>query len=488
MTRPINIARAFAEVARANAEFPALWTEDALLSYDQLWGVTRSFALRMQGLGVDRTAISAINTADPIASLGLMLASSLLGAGFVVASKILAESRTVRPTHFFRTAEAAGSSRVSFHLVDESWMPTAADPAAYDLSAFGDLPDPDAPWMYLHTSGTTGMPKYLGLSQRIVMDRTAAVAGDFPYQQTTIAMLFSCVSRPYFARAIGALLNAGTIVQGSSLDFWLSAGVTYVCGSPMQAAHFCRGQSPRRRIARIETSGGRLSDEDARVLLGCFREVVDIYGASETNKTFANVIEEGPDGALRRIGRPLDSTVEIRAEDGHLCGPGELGMVRVRNGYLAPGYIGAPDKTAEAFRDGWFHSGDWAKWGENGELDVIGRKDDVLSIGGVKLYARLMDLVVAVVPGVEDAVCVRNPKAGAGDELVIFVKYQSLVDRSEVSEAIRQAINARFSVAVKVGNIHAIDAVPRDEHGAAMRAVCQAMILAKTAARAEGAA
>lgn len=474
-----SIGSLFATVAREFADFPAIALPDRVMTYARLAQITGGFCRRLRAIGVDRGSVVALNSTDIVVSVAVLLATAQLGCQFVAAGPNLARTKALRPTHFLRSAEMQDSQRIRYHLIDESWLPGVDEDDSPDQGTGEDCVDLEAPWLAMHTSGTTGTPKYLSLSQRIVLARTAAIAGDFPRGATTIAMLFGCMSRPFHARAIGALLNGGTIVAGTDVAHWRQWGVDYVCGSPLQAANLFRDTAPGKKFQRIETSGGRLSDEDAALLLDHFDTVIDIYGASETNKSFATVIERGADGAILRTGRPLDSEVQVVDRQGNPCPPGTAGTVRVRNPYLAPGYVGEPAKTAKSFRDGWFYPGDIGQWTSRGALEIIGREDDLISIGGVKVYATLIDLMISVVPGVREAICFKNPKASAANELLAFVKFDPLVNRADCTEAIRTSITERFGVMLPVGNIHAIDAIPRDENGKPLRALAQKMILRK---------
>jgi acyl-coenzyme A synthetase/AMP-(fatty) acid ligase len=452
-----SIGHTFLSVANAHAAFPVILRQDEVTTYAKLHAMTVILADRFLADGVGQNSIVAVTTNDMRMSLGALLATSLIGARFVVASKTLATCNVITPTHRYRTSDAEVARTSAFHLIGDAVFSDAAAAAALRKQSYSGPSDPEAPWLYLHTSGTTGTPKYIALSQRVVADRTRAVAADFPYASTTMGTLFGVTSRPFYARAIGILLNAGTIVESVNLKFWIQVGVNYACASPLQASKLLVDlpeSSPK--LPRLEVSGAKLSDEMARVLLRHFETVTDIYGASETNKSFAT---------------------EIFDEDGVSCPIGTIGQVRVRNGYMVPGYVERPDATEKSFVEGWFVPGDWAKWGPNGELDVIGRSDDVVSIGGMKLNAHLVDLVVRLTPGVADATAFRNPKPGAGNELVVFIKFENIVDRQLCLAAVRQALDNQLGFAIPIGNLHTIDEIPHDENGEPMRRVCQEILL-----------
>ena len=142
--------------------------------------------------------------------------------------------------------------------------------------------------------------------------------------------------------------------------------------------------------------------------LACGVRVVPTYGMSETA------------GGCVYDGLPLQgSTAEI----------GPDGRVRLGGATLASGYLGQPELTAEAFRDGWFRTDDVGHWGADGRLHVDGRVDDLINTGGVKVAPRLVEDAVAehlamvrevVVVGVPDpvwgeavsALLVLDPEAG----------------------------------------------------------------------------
>ena len=484
MTQPQshNVGRAFQAIAQSYSSFPAIASKHALITYGQLFSVTVSFARQMQARGVGRDSVVALNTGDTLASLAGLFATSLLGSGFVVASEIVARQKTVNPTHFFKTAEAAGKAGVPFVDIDERWMPEKVVDPFDPLTSFGGYSGPDAAWMYLLTSGTTGNPKTVGLSQKVIFNRTLAVSEDYLLARMSMASLFDNTSRPFYARALATMLNAGTLVDSLDPAFWAVTGVNLVVGSPRQFETFLNEEKPSFMVERVEVGGGKVSDDLARLLAKTFRKITISYGACETSQSFMTHVNVTPDGTVLRTGRPLDSTVEIVDDIGQLCAPGVQGVVRVRNGYMANGYLKAQSATEKSFRDGWFYPGDLACWGPNGDLQIIGRNDDILSFGGLKLDAELIDMILKMTPGVIDAICFKNPKTDAKNEIVAFVVFDPQFEQTECVRAMRENYQRQLNLPCFLGNIHAIDKIPRTPEGKLMRAHCQAMVLE----RAEG--
>src|ERR1044072_9999124 len=88
---------------------------------------------------------------------------------------------------------------------------------------------------------------------------------------------------------------------------------------------------------------------------------------------------------------------------------GELGEVIYRSPQLCDGYWDKPDETAEAFRDGWFHSGDLVKVDEQGYLTVVDRIKDVINTGGVLVASREVEDALYTHPAVAEAAVIALP-------------------------------------------------------------------------------
>jgi acyl-coenzyme A synthetase/AMP-(fatty) acid ligase len=463
----------FFDISQEYGDFPAIISEVSNVTYDRLAFGVETFVQRFSDLGVDENSIIALNSNDIQTTVSTLLATAIIGCQLVSTSETLAKQGLLRPTHFFKTFDAKGKKGIDFVEINKDWFPSEIVNNRRPIA----LPqvDMDAPWLWLNTSGTTGKPKFFCLTQRMATDRTKAIADDFPLAQSTCAMLFNNMSRPFFARALGALLHAGAIVDSDDPEVWRNHGVDAVFCSPRQFEMWSKKHVLRHRLARVEVSGAKLEDELAIQLSKNFYNVIDVYGASETNKSFANLIEVDANGDLIRSGKPLDSTVEIINDEGHLCADGEKGTVRVRNGYLVKEYLKAESATQENFRDGWFYPGDIAYWGGNGELVVCGRTDEIISFGGVKIDANLIDLIIKGVPGVVDAVSIKSPKKERF-EICAFVIYESDADPTQVNFKIRDAYESCTGFPCFLGPLHQTTKIPYTSEGRPVRAAFEMLL------------
>ena len=471
-----NLGQLFTEAAERHAAFPAFVSEHRVLNYLQFQAIVVCFARRMKKRGVGRGSLVAVNTSDAVVSVGTLLATALLGAQFIAAGKLLAQTRAFAPSHFLRSPEAAGSPHVPFELIDASWGPNESS-LHFDDAEFNGPESLDDPWLILHTSGSTGQPKFLNLSQAVAIRRTWAIASDFPTRGTTLVSLYGNTTRPFFARAMGALLNGCTIVDSPNPEIWKKTGVNLVCGSPHAAAQFFYGKTFEPRIERLEVAGAKLEDSVADDLMKCFDKIIDVYGAGETNKTYCVDHSRAADGTRQAVGRIYDGTLQIVNDAGQVCAAGEVGALRVRTDYMVDGYVNNPEATARAFRDGWFYSGDLASWAEDGGLKLVGREDDIINLGGPKINAQLVDFVMETVPGVRAAACFKNPKPEAADELLAFVELEDLSQAATCLEEARAVCVKQLGFAFAPRRVRAINKIPRNEKGTPARHICQEVLL-----------
>lgn len=168
--------------------------------------------------------------------------------------------------------------------------------------------------------------------------------------------------------------------------------------------------------------------------------------------------EERPDSA----GRPV-LFVELRVVDaaGADVPPGELGEVVYRSPQLCLGYWDKPEETVEAFRDGWFHSGDLVRRDEQGYLYVVDRIKDVINTGGVLVASREVEDALYTHPAVGEVAVI-----GVPDEKWIEAVTAVVVSKAEVSEA-ELIAHARGKLSgFKVPkSVRFVDELPRNASG-----------------------
>ncbi|ARF54146.1 acyl-CoA synthetase [Streptomyces gilvosporeus] len=209
------------------------------------------------------------------------------------------------------------------------------------------------------------------------------------------------------------------------------------------------------------------------------------FGQSEIGPLATVLGPDEHDGRMDSCGRPV-LFVEARLvdENGHEVPDGTRGEIVYRSPQLCTGYWDKPEETAEAFRDGWFHSGDLAVRDAEGYFTVVDRVKDVINSGGVLVASRQVEDVLYEHPQVAEvaviglpderwieavtAVVVRRTDGegggeGKGDDgvdgLVGAVSEQELID----------AARARLAPFKAPRRVVFVDALPRNASGKVLK-------------------
>jgi fatty-acyl-CoA synthase len=146
--------------------------------------------------------------------------------------------------------------------------------------------------------------------------------------------------------------------------------------------------------------------------------------------------------------------IRIVTDSGEDAHSDSVGEIAIHSDCLFTGYYNRPDLTAPAFVDGWYCTGDLG-FLLDGELYVVGRKKDLLIVGGENIYPQDIEEIVGTHPSIRDgrviAMGVYNPDLGTQDIVVVAeVERADLRDEAaELERQIRSSIVAGLGIAVK---------------------------------------
>ncbi|MEL6679665.1 MAG: fatty acid--CoA ligase family protein, partial [Pseudomonadota bacterium] len=162
--------------------------------------------------------------------------------------------------------------------------------------------------------------------------------------------------------------------------------------------------------------------------------------------------------------------VEIRRSNGEIAQIGEAGVAWIRGNTLATGYIGAPDKTAAAFKDGWYCTNDIIRMDEAQRFHYLGRATDVVKVGGLWMSPNdTQNLIAAHAKVKECAVVLYENPAPLVRPFAFVVPSDDAVAGPELAETIRDAVRAELGKAQVPYKVFFIDALPRTGNGKVQR-------------------
>jgi acyl-CoA synthetase len=311
---------------------------------------------------------------------------------------------------FARAAELSHIKRV--YALPPLRTPDAAMPAGtHPMPVAGQesripLPPPSThpdQVVYLaFTSGTTGRPKGVMHSDNTLLANGRALVADWGQNRQTVLLTLSPMSHHIGTVALEQVLVSGCelvmhdLSAGiAALDWIETSGATYVMGVPTHAMDLLQ-EVDRRGLTRLGAvkvfymAGAPIPTETARRLLALGAKPQNVYGMTENGS--------------HQYTKPTDSVEVITGTCGKACSayevrlwnpdnpdleaaPGEVGEIGGRGGMLMLGYFNNQPATESSFNgSGWFMSGDLGRFDSDGNLEIVGRKKDLIIRGGHNIY------------------------------------------------------------------------------------------------------
>ena len=148
--------------------------------------------------------------------------------------------------------------------------------------------------------------------------------------------------------------------------------------------------------------------------------VVEGYGLSESTcrSSFNPPDERRRPGSC---GMAIGNEMKVFDDEDREVADGELGEIVLRGENILKGYYKNPEATAQAFRNGWFHTGDIGYRDADGFFYIVDRKSDMIIRGGENIYPREIDEVLYQHPAVASAATIGVPDQLYGEEVAAFV-------------------------------------------------------------------
>ncbi|GFE18573.1 acyl-CoA synthetase [Streptomyces glebosus] len=352
----------------------------------------------------------------------------------------------------------------------------AADPVA-------EVPD-DALVQLLYTSGTTALPKGAMMTHRaLVHEYTSAVVAldlketDRPVHSLPLyhSAQLHVFLLPYLA--VGA---ENTILDGPDpgrIFDLVEAGLADSLFAPptVWIALANHPDFPVRELSGLRKAYYGASIMPVPVLERLRARLPGLafyncFGQSEIGPLATVLGPEEHEGRMDSCGRPV-LFVEARVVDeaGREVPDGTRGEVVYRSPQLCTGYWDKPAETAEAFRDGWFRSGDLAVRDAEGYFTVVDRVKDVINSGGVLVASRQVEDVLYEHPQVAEVAVIGLP-----DERWIEAVTAVVVRRADGGAAVGErelieAARARLAAFKAPKRVMFVEALPRNASGKVLK-------------------
>src|SRR5712692_1862582 len=288
----------------------------------------------------------------------------------------------------------------------------------------------------IYTSGTTGKPKGVILTHGNLLSNAQQIARWLRLtsddRSLVIMPLFHV--NALMTTAMAALWVGSSIVLAarfSASGHWETIsrfGVTYFGSVPTMLSmlnHTYREGLPAgvntARLRFALCGSAPVPVEVLKTFESLFDcPVIEGYGLSESTcrSTFNPIDERRRAGS---VGLPIGNEVRIFDDNDRELETRKVGEIVLRGPNLMKGYYKDELSTREAFRSGWFHTGDLGYRDEDGFFFMVDRKSDMIIRGGENIYPREIDEVLYRHPKVKDAATVGLPNELYGEEVKSFI-------------------------------------------------------------------
>lgn len=293
--------------------------------------------------------------------------------------------------------------------------------------------DPGEPQVIMYTSGTTGRPKGAVLSFRKTFFNclNANIFFKVHNDDRMLILLPLFHSGGLFIQATPVLYHGGTIVLHPRFDpqsafkdiaekrITKFLGVPTVYRALLDTPMEDRGDLSSLKVCAI--GGEQVTPELIKQCQEAGLSPRQIMGQTETS-ILLWASEEESLSKPGSVGRPVfHCEVHLLDEQGQAVLPGEIGEIVVRGPVVMKEYWRDPERTEQAMRNGWLHTGDLARMDDDGYYYLVDRARDMYISGGENVYPAEVQRVLKQYGEVEDAAVVGVPDAKWGEAGVAFV-------------------------------------------------------------------
>jgi acyl-CoA synthetase (AMP-forming)/AMP-acid ligase II len=447
------MTRVFADLGVSRGDHPALVGAERTLTYAQLHENGNRVANALADLGVGehgRVAYLDLNNPE---FFEVMLGAARIGAA------IAPINFRLTPAEIGRIVADAGAPVLVIGPAFEAMLPAIraeAPSLATVIRTGGEYADwlagsrtddpgrdsaPEDVVLQLYTSGTTGLPKGVMLSNENCAG-LFDVADAWSVDETSVSM----VAMPLFhiggsGWANVALAHGGTDVlvpvpdPKVLLDVIEQHRVTNAFLVPAVLQMMCAVPGADDRdfssLRSISYGASPITSAALTRALDVFRApLFQVYGMTETTGAITELssTDHDPGGPrqhlMRSAGKPYP-WVEMKAVDpitGEDCAPGEVGEIWTRSRQNSPGYWNQPEETAATFdADGWLHTGDAGYLDEEGYVFLTDRVKDMIVTGAENVYPVEVESALSEHPEVADVAVIGVPDERWGETVKAIV-------------------------------------------------------------------
>jgi acyl-coenzyme A synthetase/AMP-(fatty) acid ligase len=448
---------------RANPEKQAIILSDRIVSFGMLASAIRSVEKAILQASISKRDVVAILIKNQIRHLLVVSALYRLG---IVSVSVVDYPNQLNITAIITDEVLAVANPVRVVRLAEDWFTRPFD--ADEPRPVGFEHD-DALARIIMSSGTTAVPKPIGMSARVIEDRI--ITGR---RTLSIAPWDRMMCLPHIASSLGfgstlqALAYGHSLVIAESPDDALKMIALYAVDLLVANPDFLKGMVRRHRETPIPTPtlklikfGGAAISPDLipEVRQRLCKDILCVYSSTESGPiafgTIDRILEEpGSTGFLAPW-----ADVEVVGPDNNPVGTGTEGRLRVKSKWQGYNLKEGPDAASR-----WIYTGDIGKLSANGMLSLIGRADDAITIDGQFVTPEQLEQELSGYPDVQDVAVVTMAQPHGQNEFWAAIVGAGKLDEPAIVDFLLSK-NPRWRLA----QIRFVEKIERNRMGKIMR-------------------
>lgn len=483
----------FLKAAGDNADKTAIWCDGESKTYNEMLALVCRYSNYLRSRGVNRGDIIGIPMNNSLESVALIFAVSSLGAGIApinptlpidavdMAFKSAEVSHVIARSAFFKAVGREWIDKVKGCKLCLDSVVGGTDCFDDVLSSSDKIPDTsgltgDEPFILTLTSGSTGAPKPIVLTQNNKIKRADIHTSLYNITDKDRVL----AATPLYHSLAERLIIMPLIIGGTSIllprftpIMWLNCVktqmVTFTIAVSAQLAQITQLLSspflPEISSLRCVVSSSALLEPHVR------RELIDklecdfheMYGTSECS-TVTDINFREAETKNSSVGKPLPGVkIRIVDDDQNDVNVGEIGEIIVNTPLRCEGYYKMPDTMRESMSGEYFKTGDLGRLDDEGYLYFAGRKKEIIITGGVNVYPKDIENKLAELDGVKECAAFAYADERLGEVVAIAVVLSS---GSELTKKKIQLFCARnLADFQQPHKIFIIDELPRNSMG-----------------------